>query len=225
VRLQAAPAAATIRSLNTDNGLSSHNISCVMQDDLGYLWVGTDDGLNRYDGVKFQVYRNEPGDSLSLSDTRITALLANTHKGRPELWVGTRNGLNHIDLKTGRITRFMHDLKQKNSLSNPVVKVLTVDSLGLLWVGTTGGLNLLTPEDRSTGEFFHFFESNGDSAALQISSLAISKDEQGLDILWVGTRRGLKQITYSNEVNCSARDFSFARPGFLPMKIISGHYK
>lgn len=106
-----------IRTFSIEEGLSSHNISCVAQDKIGYLWVGTDDGLNRFDGSKFRVFRNDPNDSLSISDTRVTAIFATQFHGKPELWIGTRNGLNHLNLKTGEFTRYLHDPLQATSLA------------------------------------------------------------------------------------------------------------
>jgi len=211
----------SIRSLNTEDGLSSHNISSVMQDDLGYLWIGTDDGLNRYDGVNFQVYRNDPGDTLTISDTRVTTLLANTYAGQPELWVGTRQGLNRVDLKTGLIIRYLSDPADSTSLSNPIITALAMDSLGLLWVGTANGLNLLSPEDRQDGEFLRFMGGATDSLPTTpqlIRSLAVSQIGSLQHVLWIGTSRGLKRINYSDDTDHRIAGYNFSYLRALPIE-------
>jgi len=200
-----------IRSLSIEDGLSSHNISCVTQDEIGYLWVGTDDGLHRYDGVNFQVYRNDPGDSLSISDTRVSTLLATSVNRVPELWIGTRNGLNHLNLQTGVFTNYFHIPDNPTSLSNAIVTSLAIDDNGALWVGTENGLNLLPLENREAGSFLRFLHadqtegSNGNFIRRIIPGPAVGPQRQ----LWVGTRDGLKSISYFENGDCKVSDYDF----------------
>lgn len=208
----AANAVTKFRSLNTEQGLSSQNISCVAQDDMGYLWVGTDDGLNRYDGNIFRVFRNDPGDTLTISDTRVTALLTSNYQQQPELWVGTSNGLNRLDLRTGHFTMFLHDPKNSKSISHPVVTAIMEDADGTIWVGTENGLNMLPAEKRKQGEFDRFLDASPEEASYENWVRSV---EQGPDLgsekqIWVGTRNGLKKIEISGGMDCRVSDYVFS---------------
>jgi signal transduction histidine kinase/ligand-binding sensor domain-containing protein/DNA-binding response OmpR family regulator len=90
--------------LSTASGLSQSSVYKIIQDKKGFLWFATGDGLNRYDGHNFKIYRNDPSDPSTLSGSEIFTV-AEDDLGN--LWVGTRNsGLNKIELSTGKITRF-----------------------------------------------------------------------------------------------------------------------
>ena len=217
VSLKATNAITHIKSLSVDDGLSSHNISCVTQDEYGYLWVGTDDGLNRYTGTNFQVFRNDPGDTLTLSDTRVTTLFATTFEGVPELWVGTRNGLNRLDLKTGLFTTYFHDLGKVGSLSHPTVTSITADGDGTIWVGTENGLNMLSIAERESGKFLKFFyarpeEVPGPHNFIRkiITGLTSGNENQ----IWVGTRGGLTSVKYSQNMRSLISDYDFSGEGW-----------
>jgi len=81
--------------LTAKDGLSNSYVNCLVQDQIGFIWFGTDDGLNRYDGYEIKVYRNIPGDSSSLSDNVVWSLLED-HSGF--MWIGTKGGkLNRYD--------------------------------------------------------------------------------------------------------------------------------
>jgi len=89
--------------LTTASGLSQNTIHKIIQDKNGFLWFATADGLNRYDGYNFEVYRNNPSDSTSLSDSGVFSV---TEDELGDLWVGTRSsGLNKIEIKTGKVIR------------------------------------------------------------------------------------------------------------------------
>ena len=85
----AQPATLYFRNLNTDNGLSHNKVNCILQDKRGFTWIGTDDGLNRYDGYRFQVFRHEPSDTSTISGNMITDLLEDKHG---VLWIATADG-------------------------------------------------------------------------------------------------------------------------------------
>lgn len=87
-------------NLNLKDGLSQISVLKILQDSKGFMWFATRNGLNRYDGSEFIIYRHVPGDSLSLSDNYIISL-AEDHNHN--LWIGTSRGLNKLDLKTNRI--------------------------------------------------------------------------------------------------------------------------
>lgn len=119
-------------------GLSQSSVFSICQDYLGFMWIGTRDGLNRYDARKFTTYRNTPSDSTSLSDNYILSLLEDSKK---RLWVGTSGGINLYDRYTDRFVRFpLVNNQSGNVLSEPNVSAITEDRSGRIWFGTTQGL-------------------------------------------------------------------------------------
>jgi ligand-binding sensor domain-containing protein/serine phosphatase RsbU (regulator of sigma subunit) len=130
------------RHLMADDGLSQNTVNAIAQDSLGFMWFGTGEGLNRYDGTGFRYYRYDPADSNSLSANAIKALVPLGH----QLWIGTYgNGVNCLDLVTGRIRHFFHDEKNRNSISGDYVNCMKLID-GLIYIGTDGkGACVLDP--------------------------------------------------------------------------------
>ncbi len=173
--------------LSIEQGLSQSSVLCMAQDKTGFLWFGTQDGLNRFDGYTFKPLRNQPNDSNSLSDAWITALLCD-HNGN--IWVGTRKGLNKIDAATGRITRFLHRPSDKHSLSANRVFSLFEDKNGRLWIGTEKGLHLYNAQ---TGAFTAFNADSSKSEAFSDNRIyRIADDADGM--IWVATENGLNRF-------------------------------
>ena len=147
--------------LSLDDGLSQNAGLAFLQDRRGYLWIGTQDGLNRYDGYTFTIYKNDPGNPDSLSFNSINAL-AEDRDGL--LWVGTwGGGLNRFDPRTQRFTRFQHDPSKPISLSNDNVTSVAQDATGAIWIGTLGGLDRFDPQ---TNGFTHFRHDSNDESTL-----------------------------------------------------------
>src|SRR5215470_6188263 len=119
--------------IGTQDGLSQMNVTCIMQDGDGFIWIGTDDGLNRYDGYQFITYHYNRKDSNSLSSNFVSDAKQDKEGN---LWVATKNGLNKLDLKTGRAMRYMHDANNPNSISGNRLNKLALDPEGNLWIAT-----------------------------------------------------------------------------------------
>ena len=125
--------------LGTADGLSMNTVPAILQDRAGFLWVGTEVGLDRYDGYAFTHVRHDPDDKTTLSSS-FAAALAETRDGA--VWVGTYGGgLNRLDRATGRATRFRHDPAAPASLADDRVEALLVDRRGRLWAGTADGVD------------------------------------------------------------------------------------
>ena len=92
------------------NGLTQNAVTTIFRDSKGLVWMGTQDGLNRFDGLSFKQYKHNPTDSSSLSDQYITAI---SEDGSGTIWVGTRNGLNKLDLNKGKFERIHPDPSKK----------------------------------------------------------------------------------------------------------------
>lgn len=126
----------TFKNFSVNDGLSSNLILDIIQDKYGIMWFATGNGLTRYDGHEFAVYRNQEGVDHSISGSFVTSLAEDSYGN---LWVGTRDGLNRYDRELNRFTRYVVDRNSRNSIRNNYIKALYADSIGCLWVETGGG--------------------------------------------------------------------------------------
>ncbi|MCP4694204.1 MAG: response regulator [Desulfobacterales bacterium] len=175
--------------ISSEQGLSQTSILCIAQDQRGFMWFGTWDGLNRYDGRGFTVFKNDPEDPHSLSSSSVWSLYEDREGA---LWVGTYGGgLNKFDPDARRFTRYRKDPADPHSLGGNVVMALYEDRDGALWIGSNGGLNRM---DRETGKFTRFQHDPGEPRGLSGNSVStIYQDRTGA--LWIGTfGRGLNRM-------------------------------
>jgi signal transduction histidine kinase/ligand-binding sensor domain-containing protein len=153
----------------------------IAQDQQGYIWLATQQGLHRYDGYNYISYYNDPEDSTSLAENRIVSM----HVSKSGIiWLGLwTNGLDRFDPVSQTFTHFKRNPEDSASLSNNTIPALLEDSRGNLWVGTHGGLNLFHPEKDT---FTRFQNIPGDTTSLSNNQVrAIYEDKQGN--LWIGT--------------------------------------
>ncbi len=173
--------------VSLEQGLSQSSVSCIIQDRRGFMWFGTADGLNRYDGYEFRVYRSDPDQPNSLSDHFINSICEDSGGA---IWIGTQNGLNRFDPEREEFARFLADPENPGSLSNDRVRAILEDRFGLLWIGTAQGLNLF---DRNEERFVHYGNDPDDPASLSHDSIySIHEGPNGT--LWVGTARGVNEV-------------------------------
>lgn len=137
-------------SFTIENGLSNNVITSIIQDKFGYIWIGTQDGLNRYDGYSFKIYKNKPFDKKSLPGSWIECLLEDD-KGN--IWIGTNSqGVFYFD----RVKNKFYNYFDKKNNSNNRVWTLYKDRNGIVWSGTTSGLNKYNKSLKT----FEFYKKN-----------------------------------------------------------------
>jgi PAS domain S-box-containing protein len=170
--------------LTPEEGLLSFTVRGTVQDQQGFMWFATTNGLCRYDGYTFKAFHNDSYDPHSLSTENLGTLYED-HEG--VLWVGTwDSGLNAFDQNTEQFTRYMHNPNDPHSLSHNRVNVIYEDKSGRLWIGTDGGLNRF---DRTTRQFIHYQHDPNDNHSLSYDAVeTIAEDASGQ--LWLGTLGG-----------------------------------
>ncbi len=181
--LQAQTPATRFEHLSVEDGLSHSAIMAIAQDRYGFLWIGTRNGLNRYDGYRFRVFQHDPEDPTSLADSDIDSIYEDRSG---ELWIGTSGGLHRFDRAEERFIRYLHDPEDPRSLSHNFVTAIFEDHTRTLWIATYGGLNRLAAD----GAFQHYLHDPADARALSDSWVeTLAEDGEGR--LWVGTNGGL----------------------------------
>lgn len=171
------------------DGLSQSSINCILQDSVGFLWFGTQDGLNRYDGYEFKIFKNQPFEGNSLSNNWIQTMVE-TEPGI--LWIGTwGEGLNRFDTFKNQVTRYRFTPGNPNGLRHNNIQALCKDTPNVLWIGARdGGLSRL---DLETNTFTHYTHNPDDPYSLSHNEVTtIYKDADGA--LWVGSAKGLNRF-------------------------------
>lgn len=168
-----------------DEGLSQGTVSCMLQDKKGFIWFGTRDGLNKYDGYQFTVYKRHLQSTLSLNANDIKAMVEDA---AGNLWIATwSGGLNVFDPKTERFTHFVNNPQDRNSIASNYIRSLLLDHHGNLWIGTNeAGLDCYNP---TTHTFSHYTHDDADANSLSDNTVTtLYEDDQ--HTLWIGTMRG-----------------------------------
>jgi ligand-binding sensor domain-containing protein len=173
------------RHLKGEDGLSQNTINCIYQDYYGFMWFGTQDGLNCYDGFAFTIYRHDPADSSSLSHNWIWDMVEDEDHN---LWVATWEGLSCFDRRANTFRAYYPDSTNIHSISGTRPASLVRDEEGKIWIGIWGGgLNVLDPK---TGMFTRY--RNSENAGRNYPGDYVRKlhiDSKGT--IWIGTWNGL----------------------------------
>ena len=175
-----------LKNISTTDGLSQSSVIAIHQDKLGQMWFGTRDGLNKYDGSKFTIFRNDVTNKYSISNNDILSIEEdNTGK----IWVGTYNGLNCYDPVTNRFTRYLHTKTNHTISSNAIWSIKEIGDE--MWFGTSKGLTIY---NKKTKAFTSVFHSDTDNTTVPSNNIiTILKSRKGE--IWIGTTKGLCQLT------------------------------
>ncbi len=184
VRAELPPSPPLFESLRVADGLPSSVVAAIEQDPDGFVWIGTRDGLARYDGLGFRVWQHDPRDAHSLSGNDVSALAIDA-QGR--VWCGGEAAGVNLLLSDGRFRRFRHVAGDPHSLGSDDVFALAVDPEGPVWAGTyLGGLNRLH-EDGRVERIVH----DPDESSSLRSDVILALRVDGRGRLWIGTDQGL----------------------------------
>ncbi|MBC7867204.1 MAG: hypothetical protein H7X88_06705, partial [Gloeobacteraceae cyanobacterium ES-bin-316] len=170
------------KRLTVKDGLSSNQVTAIFKDSQGYMWIGTQNGLSKYDGVAFENFKSEIRNNQSISDNNITAIAEDKKGG---IWIATMNGLNRFNPKKKIFTRFVNS-KKKGSLSNNKVLSLLIDVSGSIWIGTDNGLNLFQEKSQN----FQSFLPNPKNPHALFGKAILDMAEEDANTIWLGTWGG-----------------------------------
>jgi diguanylate cyclase (GGDEF)-like protein len=160
--------------LQREDGLSNLSVSSIIQDKNGFIWIGTQGGLNRYDGEHFLVFRNDPYDLTTLAHNLIQTMFYDAKEHA--IWIGTYQGVSRFDINTQKFTNYTVD---NSKLSNSIIVAINKDNLGNIWFGTLQGLNKLDPKSNEI--------TNVDLPGDVVRTLCLSSDGD----LYIGTLKGV----------------------------------
>ncbi len=170
------------RVIRAEDGLPNHYLRGMVQDANGFIWIGSFDGLSRFDGQQIVVFRHQDGDSLSLTQNTVAALAADPNNG--QVWVGTFNGLNVYRPETGHFHTYTHDDQDSTSLPSNYVSRIYVDRQSVTWIGSRS--NTLCRLDDSQQKFIQYdpepIEMEGPETIREIE-----QDRSNDALIWVGT--------------------------------------
>lgn len=191
--------------LSVEDGLSQSSVTCITQDDRGFIWIGTRDGLNKYDGYDIEVYRKIPFDSTSLVSNNIGSLLAQPGG----LWIVTNEGLQWYDFATKKFENVKFNEGEKPS------RVITIfeDKLAGIWIGTTNGFYSVKRDKYQKRYIAKSYLHNAkkerpDSSFFRISSFLHDSRSR----LWLASSRGLFQFDFNSDHSLEIQKDLFYSP-------------
>jgi ligand-binding sensor domain-containing protein/signal transduction histidine kinase len=163
------------------DGLSLSSVYCIFQDTKGFMWFGTEDGLNKFDGKNFSVYRPNPSDRNSLTNRWIEHIIEDTNGN---LWFGSRGGLNCFDPRKEVFIQYRYNRSVASGISNDTITKIILDGHDYIWIGTLNGLNRINLQ---TKELERIILPAAPDVNLRIND--ILADNKGN--MWIGTDYGL----------------------------------
>jgi len=173
---------------SSTDGLSQNQVLSIFQDQKGFMWFGTLEGLNRFDGYEFKVYHHQNNDSTSLSHDFVTSIFED-HQGT--LWVGTSEGLSRYNRAKDSFESYIHNPQQKNSISPGLINKMVEDKIGNFWIAFASGY--VDYFDRKGSEFLHYSINKN---LADITSLLEDADGN----LWIGSQAGITIMNRSHQM-------------------------
>lgn len=172
--------------ISTHQGLSQNSVTSIYQDTKGFLWFGTNDGLNRYDGVQFRVFRHITGDPNSLCQNLVRGIQEDKFG---DIWIGTEDGLSRFNPATEKFTNYYHDVRDSFSIAGNRIRNIYRDKLGTIWILTENGVNKFNWKQNRFNKFNHTPGNSNNPGSNFVRTMF--EDSKGN--LWFGTENGLYQ--------------------------------
>jgi len=194
----ASPRSLRFERLSIEQGLSQQSVLTILQDRRGFMWFGTQAGLNRYDGYRVTVFRNDPARPGSIPDNYV---LASHEDAQGRLWFGTKGGLTRHDQASGKFIRYAPAAPAADGgpdrgtgpaarTANPAVLAIKPAAGGGLWLATGDGLLHLDPDSGRMRSYRHDPADPGTLRDNRVNALALD----GRGNLWIGTAAGLDRL-------------------------------
>ncbi|KUJ63524.1 histidine kinase [Flavobacteriaceae bacterium CRH] len=201
-----------LKNISTTDGLSQSSVIAIHQDKFGQMWFGTRDGLNKYDGSRFTIFRNDVANKSSISNNDILAI---EEDNSGQLWVGTYNGLNCYDPVANTFKRYLHTKTNHTISSNAIWCIKEIGDE--MWFGTSKGLTIY---NKKTGQFTSTFHSETDTSTLPSNNiLSILKTKKGE--IWIGTTKGLCLLTSRKNGKFSFKNYPLNNTDLLNVQAIA----
>ena len=200
--------------LKAEDGLAGNSISSIIQDKRGFIWFGTQDGLNRYDGKEFLLFEHKPFDKNTIRHNVIQTMFYDKEKDL--IWLGSYGGLSSFNPENFEITHYpLSKIKDSKKKFSRVIVSIAKDSSGTLWIGTLSGLISLVPE---TGEIREYTKDNNNDFSLPdntVRDILTGRDGK----IWVATYGGLSYIKGNRFIQITASDMNGMFPSNYLMDI------
>lgn len=182
------------QKINVKDGLSNRNITTIYQDSRGYIWIGTANGLNRYNGHEISIYSNEIGNEKSLSSNYISSIIEDDYGN---MWIGTTGGLHILDLEKNEITRISNKISDNEGTIHFNITALYKDSKGRIWIGTENGLYVYDFSSRKISSY----TIDGESGHKLNNNYITAIEEDDYGVIWIGTDNGINIIESTQGFN------------------------
>jgi ligand-binding sensor domain-containing protein/signal transduction histidine kinase len=186
------------QNLNNVNGLSQNHVLSIAQDKQGFMWFGTSEGLNRYDGYDFVIYRHDDKDSTSIFSDNVHTIIEDK---QGEIWVGTGAGLSKYNRATNLFTSYTFDDKQSNAFKkvkiNKIMNKLMEDKAGNLWLAFVNGIVIRFNHLKNT---YTKYCITCDSVDAKNSYEATSFIEDDFGKIWISTHKGITVLNTKGDV-------------------------
>ncbi len=180
------------KRIGIPQGLSQNSANAIIQDKSGYIWVATQDGLNKFNGYEFTVFKHKQSDPTSIRDNFILSLLIDKNG---DLWIGTSFGLDKLKSGSNQFEHYSLQNGIRNKKVDESINSLVQDKYGNIWIATLEGLYIINPQTKDLKSYETFISEN-DSLPSEIIYKLFSDHKQNI---WIGTSKGLSHYDFNSK--------------------------